>query len=306
MRAESITRWGLYKLFAVVFFVTFSSSAIFGSEVRLIKEKSFSVKDWQNLYVKASGADVKVSSWDKPEVSIKIYGNKRAADKMEFDVYQDGDVVKVIAQRRGSFLSFSFGSFEVRIEAMVPKNFNANLHSSGGDISVANLIGGFQIKTSGGDVSFSNTNGKLSAETSGGDITLTDHKGEMDLSTSGGDIQCQKVEGDMDASTSGGEINLEIANGKVHAGTSGGDVDINYSGVNKGIYASTSGGDVHVNLPRDFKAKAEFESHGDIDNNFQNSRSIKVSRGYSSAELNGGGEDLRLESTGGDIIVDQK
>lgn len=306
MRAESITRWGLYKLFAIVLFVTFSSSAIFGSEVRLIKEKSFAVKDWQNLYVKASGADVKVNSWDKSEVNIKIYGNKRAAEKMEFDVYQDGDVVKVIAKRKNSFFSFSFGGFDLRIEAMVPKNFNANLHSSGGDISVANLMGGFEIKTSGGDVSFSNTNGKLSAETSGGDISLTNHKGEMDLSTSGGDINCEKVEGDLEASTSGGQISLEIANGKVHASTSGGDVDINYTGTNKGIYAATSGGDVHVSLPRDFKAKAEFESHGDIDNNFQNSRSIKVSRGYSSAELNGGGEDLHLKSTGGDIIIDQK
>lgn len=306
MRARLFNRWDLYKLFAVVLFIVFGSSVMLGGEVRLIKEKNFSVKDWQNLYVQASGADVKVDSWDKPEVNIKIFGNKRAAEKMEFDIYQNSDVVKVIAKRRGSFLNFSFGSFDVRIEAIVPKNFNTNLNSSGGDISVANLTGAFQIKTSGGDVSFSNTNGKLSAETSGGDIVLTNHKGEMGLSTSGGDIHCGKVEGDLDASSTGGEINLEIANGKVHASTSGGDIDINYIGDNKGIYASTSGGDVHVSLPRNFKARAEFESNGDIDNNFQNAKSIKVSRGFNSAELNGGGEELHLKSTGGDITVNQK
>ena len=306
MRVGSINRAASAKLFAVLLFIVFSSSIVFGEDLRLLKEQNFSVKDWQNLYVKASGADVKVNSWDKSEVNIKIYGNKRAASKMEFEVYQDGDVVRVIAKRKGSFLNFSFGSFEVRIEAMVPKNFNTNMESSGGDISVANLNGGFKLKTSGGDVSLSNTNGKLSAETSGGDITLASHKGKMDLSTSGGDIQCKKVEGNLDASTSGGEINAIICDGKIDARTSGGDIDIDYSGTNKGIHASTSGGDVHVKLPADFKAKAQFESHGDIDNNFQNSRSLQVKRGFSSAELNGGGEDLRLESTGGDITVNQK
>lgn len=306
MQVGSINHAGSVKLFVLLLLTVLNSSVIGGEDLRLLKEKNFSVKDWQNLYVKAGGADVKVESWNKLEANIKIYGNRRAADKMEFEIYQDGDVVKIIARRRGSFFNFSFGGFDVRIEVKVPKNFNAHLESSGGDISVANLNGGFKLKTSGGDVFLSDTNGKLLSETSGGDITLTNHKGSMELSTSGGDIVCKKVEGDMNASTSGGEINAIITNGKIEAKTSGGDIDIDYSGTNKGIYASTSGGDIRIKLPSDFKANARFESHGEIENNFQSSKSLKVRRGFSSAELNGGGEDLHLQNNGGDITVDQK
>ena len=306
MRVGSIIRLAAVQSIAFVLLMLANSSIIFGEDLRLIQEKNFSVKDWQNLYVKASGADVKVESWDKPEVNIKVYGNKRAAEKMEFDVYQDGDVVKVIAKRKGSFLNWSFGSMQVKITATVPKNFNTNLESSGGDISIANLNGGFKLRTSGGDVSLMNTNGNLFTETSGGDIKIFDHKGTMHLSTSGGDILCKKVEGDLEASTSGGEIKLELANSKTEAKTSGGDIKIDYTGTNKGIFASTSGGDVHIKLPADFKANAQYECSNEIENNFKNSKPLKVTRGYTSAELNGGGERLNLKSSGGVITIDQK
>jgi len=64
---------------------------------------------------------------------------------------------------------------------------------------------------------------------------------------------------------------------------------------------------VHVKLPANFKAKAHLEtSGGEITNNFSNAKAMRVSRGKVDAEFNGGGEILKLETTGGDIIVDQK
>lgn len=208
---------------------------------------------------------------------------------MNFDIYQDGEVVKVIAKKRGSFLNWFGNSLSVRIEVMTPKNYNTHVETSGGDISAANLTGGFKLDTSGGDITLSNTNGKLKVETSGGDITLNKHKGDMNLSTSGGDIK------------------IDLSDGRLFAETSGGDIIINYSGLNKGIKAETSGGDIHVKLPAAFKAKVHLEtSGGEISNNFSNSKSERVKRGEVDAEFNGGGDILKLETTGGDIIVDQK
>ena len=43
-----------------------------------------------------------------------------------------------------------------------------------------------------------------------------------------------------------------------------------------------------------------------IINNFSNSLSERVRRGEVDAEFNGGGELLKLETSGGDITVDQK
>lgn len=295
------------KSLIVFFLIGLTSSLSYAEELRLISEKSISMKDWQNVYVNASGADVKVESWDKQEVYVKIFGNRRAEEKMNFDIYQDGEVVKVIAKKRGSFLNWFGNNLSVRIEIMTPKNYNTHVETSGGDISVANLAGGFKLDTSGGDITLSNTNGKLKAETSGGDITLNKHKGDMNLSTSGGDITCNEGNGDLKAETSGGDIKIDLSDGRLFAETSGGDIIINYSGLNKGIKAETSGGDIHVKLPATFKAKVHLEtSGGEISNNFSNSKSERVKRGEVDAEFNGGGDILKLETTGGDIIVDQK
>jgi len=295
------------KVSLFLFLIGLTSSVSFADNLRVIREKSFQVKDWQNVYVNASGADVKVESWDKQEVYVKISANRNAEEKMRFDIYQEGDVVKVIAKKRGSFFTWFGNSFNVRIEIMAPKKFNTHVETSGGDIKVYNLTGGFRLDTSGGDISLSNTEGKVSAETSGGDITLSKQTGSMNLSTSGGDIICTSAAGDLFAETSGGDIKVDLNEGKLHAETSGGDITILYSGVNRGITAETSGGDIKVKLPSDFKAKVHLEtSGGGIHNNFSNSRSERVTRGEVDAEFNGGGDLLRLETSGGEIRVEEK
>jgi hypothetical protein len=292
--------FSLGSLFFIVFITTLRAD-----NLRLIREKSFQAKDWENVYVNASGADVKVDSWDKAETYVKIFANRRAEDRFKFSIEQEDNTVKVIAKKRGSFFSWFGGGFDVRIEIKVPKNHNAHVETSGGDIYLSNLFGVFKLDTSGGDIVITNTDGKLRAETSGGDITLNKHKGEMNLSTSGGDIVCKESSGDISAETSGGDIKLEIADGKINAETSGGDIEIFYNGVNKGFEAETSGGDIHVKLSSGFKANAHFEtSGGSIKNNFSNSRSIKTSRSEQDVEFNGGGVKLRLETSGGDIIVE--
>lgn len=285
----------------------FVSSFLFADEVKLIREKTFQVKDWQNVYVNASGADIKVESWDKQEVYVKIFANRRAVEKMKMDIYQEGGTVKVLAKRKGSIFNWFGGGISVKIEIMTPKNFNPNVETSGGDIHVANLNGGFRLDTSGGDVSLLNTRGKLKAETSGGEISLNNHKGDMDLSTSGGDIICKETNGNIRAETSGGDIKIDAGDGKVFAETSGGSIVINYSGENNGIHAATSGGDVYLKIPSGFKAKVHLEtSGGRISNNFSNSRSDRVKRSEVDAVYNGGGAMLRLETSGGDITVDER
>jgi hypothetical protein len=307
MKNEKLTGSYHVKFLLILIITLMAASISLADSLKLIKEKSFQVKDWQNLYTKASGADVKVESWDKQEVYVKIFANRRAEEKMKFDIFQDGDVVKVIAEKKGSFWNFWGGNMSVRIEAFVPKNFNAHLESSGGDLSVSNLTGGFKLYTSGGDINTNNTNGKFHAETSGGDVKLNTHKGEMDLSTSGGDIICRNVKGDLKAETSGGDIEIEVTDGKIDVSTSGGNITINYTGANQGIEASTSGGSVKAKLPADLKAKAHLEtSGGEIDNNFSNAKSMHVTHSRVDAEFNGGGPTLNLETSGGDVQVDQK
>lgn len=285
--------------------IAFLASTAYADDIRVIREKTFSVKDWQNLYVDVSGAGVKIESWDKSEVYIKISGNERAEEKMKFDIHQDGDVVKVIIKKKSSFWNWFGGNIKLKVEAFVPKKFNAHVETSGGDIYAKQISGGFRFETSGGDISTKMLKGKVIASTSGGDIMLNQHNGNMNLSTSGGDIICKTVDGDVNAETSGGDIQLDVNNGKVHAETSGGDVVIKYNGVHQGIHAETSGGDISVKLPNDCKADAHLEtSGGSCENNFPNSKNIKVKRSEITAILNGGGPRIELQTSGGDVKIE--
>lgn len=294
-------------LFNVFMLLVLGASISLAGDLKLLQEKSFPAKDWENVYVNSSGADVKIQSWDKMETYVKVFGNQRAEEKLKISIEQDNGTVKVIIKRKSSFWNWFGNNISVKVDIMVPKNHNAHVETSGGDITVTSLTGVFKLFTSGGDVKLSDTNGKLKVETSGGDIRLNQHKGEMELSTSGGDIICKQTSGDIEAGTSGGDIDIETTDGRLSASTSGGSIKIDYAGVNKGIDASTSGGDVHIKLPSNFQANAHFEtSGGTIENRFEHSRSTKVSRSREDAEFNGGGKTLKLETTGGDITIEQK
>jgi DUF4097 and DUF4098 domain-containing protein YvlB len=243
-------------------------------------------------------------------VYVKVSGNKKAEERLKLKIEKENESVVVVAKLRNSHSFFNwFGNnnISLRIEVMVPRKYNADLETSGGNLKLSDLTGGFKLNTSGGNIELYGNNGKLHAETSGGNIKLVNHKGEMDISTSGGNIDCRAVTGDLKAETSGGNVDIELTNGKLYTETSGGNIYIDYTGINKGLEASTSGGTVKVKIPSDFKAKAHLETGGGtVRNHFTNVKDFKVTESEVDCELNGGGNVLRLESSGGDVVVEQK
>lgn len=284
------------------------ASTLFAGDARLIKEKTLQVQANQVLRVDASGADVFVNTWDKNEALVKIYGNKKAEDKMRFEIEETDYGLKITAKRKGSswFNFWNWGGYDLKIEVTLPQNFNSEIETSGGDIRLSNIKGKNELLTSGGDVNLSNSIGDLFVETSGGDIKLNTHNGGAKLSTSGGNITTIKSKGDLKASTSGGDIHLDVTDGRVMAKTSGGDIDLIYTGINRGIEASTSGGDIKVRVQNSLKANVWFETTGgDIESNFSNTRTNKITRSSLKADYNGGGEKFELKTSGGDITVNE-
>lgn len=283
------------------------TSNLFAKDLKLIREKTLPAKSGERLYVDASGADVKVFSWDKNEVHVKIFGNEKAEDKMEFKIEDVDGGVDISAKKKDSWFFNWGGGYSVRIEVSCPYQYNPVVETSGGDIEVYGITGKFMLDTSGGDVLLKDSKGESEIETSGGDINLNNHKGFSEVSTSGGDIRVLKHSSGLKASTSGGDIDVDTENGSVSAKTSGGDINITYSGQNEGIYASTSGGDIRVTIPSTFNANVDLESTGGgIDCNFSNSKNNKVKRGELKAEFNNGGKKLICSTSGGDIEILEK
>ena len=231
----------LQKKYGIIFFLIITSFLIMQTtlkgEGRIIKEKTFSVNQGETISIEPSGADVKIKSWDKNEAYVKIIGNKRAEDRMNFIIEKSESEIRVIAKRKvSSFFNF-WGSMNLRIEAFVPSSFNVNINTSGGDIDVDDINGKLNLITSGGDIKLNNLKGELIIETSGGDIELINISGKLIAKTSGGDIECKNISGDIDLNTSGGDMEIYAKEGRINA--------------------ATSGGDIKISLDKDFKGEAD-------------------------------------------------
>ena len=292
-------------IIAVISLIFYSN--IFGQSLRVLHEKSFDVNPGEILELEAESGDVMLSTWDNNEVYIKVFGNSKAEDYIDFYFEQTPDGVKVLAEKEGGSLFSWFTSIQMKFEIKVPSQFNADMKTSGGDISVDDLNGSLVVRTSGGDVDLKDTKGELEARTSGGDIDVTGHEGTSLLKTSGGHIVCTSTKGDLSARTSGGDIRLKSIDGLIEAHTSGGDVILDYTGENKGVDLTTSGGDIEVYLPSGFKADADLKSSGGyIDCDYSMSKSYRVRSNQLEADFNGGGERLYCRTSGGDVIVKEK
>lgn len=271
-------------------------SNVFGGDLGylgVLHEKTFKVKDGQRLELYAAMGDVKIDTWDKEELYVKVLGTNKVERKFDFTFEETSYGVRIEARKEGSDGWFNFSWFgggnDLRFEIQVPKNFEVDAKTSGGDMWIRELAGRVNLKTSGGDIS------------------LLDYKGDADLNTSGGDIEIENSGGNISVSTSGGDIIMKSANGRIDAGTSGGDVTLDYEGNNDGVELHTSGGDIRVYLPSDFKADVYCKtSGGDVDVYFDKQRSEKVKSNRYEGTFNGGGNRLKCTTSGGDIVVKER
>lgn len=205
----------------------------------------------------------------------------------------------------------------------VPQQFNAEISTSGGSISVGSLKGEITAHTSGGSLHFDRIDGPVNGTTSGGSIILTGAKGRAVVHTSGGSIQLRDIAGDVDASTSGGSISVEGVSGYVRAHTSGGritageitgaiDASTSGGGVTATLLSqpkqdcrlSTSGGRIDVSLASDVRVDLDAStSGGGVRTDFPVPYTGEHHHNQIHAPINGGGPLLYLHTSGGGITV---
>ena len=276
-------------ILSFIFVLLVSYTNLLGKDLKIIEERTFSISPGNDLKLDVTSGGVSITSWDKDQVYIKILGNEKAEEKIEFRFYNDDSKVELIAKRKGGFFNWFSSGIKLRYEIKVPEKFNINVETGGGGIYTANISGDLNLSTSGGSIKFENV------------------EGEFDVSTSGGSITGINFKGNLDASTSGGSLNFTGSDSKIKAETSGGSISLDYSGVNKGIYLSTSGGGIRIALPEDFNASAKLEtSGGGISCDLTANNAKKISRTEFVADLNNGGNPLYAETSGGSISVVKK
>ncbi len=223
----------------------------------------------------------------------------------------------------------------------VPQQYNVDLDTSSGSISVTDLDGDVRAKTSGGSLRLGNITGPVWGRTSGGSIKLTSCRSPVDLKTSGGSIEVGDVAGDVQARTSGGSLRFGEIQGSIWGKTSGGSIKvancnggvdvqtsgggINLESVDGDVNAKTSGGSIRTTMTTQPQKVCRLHTSGgsititlipdiaiDVDAQTSGGRVSKdfvvhsviqgkVPRNKLKGSINGGGPLLKLRTSGGNI-----
>ncbi|MCE1188990.1 MAG: DUF4097 domain-containing protein [Ignavibacteria bacterium] len=278
----------------------------FADNHNLLEEKTFTVTKGGKLRIEAPGSDIKVQGCASSEVKLHIYGHDQDKKYYEVEYSTENNEVYIRVKKRGSSWSNLFhnnnGGLVLQLD--VPSEFDLNLETAGGDVKVANVKGTSRLQSAGGDIKVDHCGGQCTASTAGGDVIISRFDGAMKCTTAGGDVKCYGITGDLNAQSSGGDIVLDCKNGKVSASTTGGDIKATYYGENKGIHLASTGGDIALGLENSIKANVYLiSSGGDIDFDMPTSKVHKFSSKKFEGELNGGGPEVKVTTSGGDVRV---
>lgn len=236
-------------------------------------------------------------------------------------------------------LSWLFGSdLRAKFAIQVPRDYHVELRTAGGSIESRNIHGNLYGRTSGGRILLDSVSGTIDVYTSGGRVEARQINGDARLRTSGGGITVADAKGDLDVRTSGGGIRLQGVEGRIEARTSGGGIDADIRGVNRGVQLRTSGGGIRVDVAKEFKARVDAHTSGGtvycelpVNSQDDRDRAREFARderrprdseensdrdyrrdddSYKSrdkktvlGDINGGGPDLVLRTSGGSIRI---
>jgi hypothetical protein len=259
------------------------------------KTASFKVEKGGTLEIKVDYGDITITPWDKNEVYVRALG----LDEDELRHLKiDGDKNRVTVKLRDTD---DESSEDAEFEVNIPKEFDADLNTGGGNITIeGDLKGSVKGSTGGGNIKLHNVvNGKLSLSTGGGDVIGGTIGGDVRLSTGGGNVTLNDIAGDVKSSSGGGDIKVGKANGSAEVSTGGGNIKLD--GATGEVTVSTGGGNVEV---RDVSGRVKASTGGgNVDLSNITGRIVSSTGGGDVvAELNPSGKgDSKISTGGGDI-----
>jgi DUF4097 and DUF4098 domain-containing protein YvlB len=272
-------------------------------DYKLLLEKSVPTETGQKLRVDVVAGNVNVTSWEKTEVYVKVYGNDVAEERIDFEISPDASGVKVEASKKSGV--HNLRNFSLKFEIKVPRNYRVSVTSGGGNVTLTDQDGDVDVSTKGGNVSLGKVIGDVDVSTLGGNIHIKTNTGKLKLSTAGGNVNANGFNGNVNVSTAGGNIHLTGSNGKVKASTAGGNIHFDYAGKNMGVDLSTMAGQISLDLPSDFDADVDLSTMvGKIKCDFNGSKSKGTSN--LKTTFNNGGEPLKCSTMAGNIRVNKK
>jgi hypothetical protein len=190
-----------------------------------------------------------------------------------------------------------------RIEIGVAKGEKVRAENHGGNVEVRDASGEIETKTSSGSIKIGSVTGAVKAWNAGGDITIDNARSGADVRTTSGSINIGASAGNIDARNAGGSIKVADAGHAVNAETSSGTIEVLFlTAPREDCRLTVSGGDINVSLPPGAQLNIDATSlGGSVQSEWPMTIGGKVRDGTLKGQINGGGPNLTMHSTSGDI-----
>jgi hypothetical protein len=202
---------------------------------------------------------------------------------------EDGTVVVETREPEGGWRFLNFSSpAKVDYQVSVPSVCSVNVSCVSSSLSVTGVSGEFSLRTVSGNMHLQQLTGTFKIHAVSGNVTGTGLSGESKLETVSGDINLSESDlPSMRGSTVSGDLFLHTALG---------------SGPYK---LSSVSGDVHFVVPADTACTAEVHAvSGSLITTLPHTSQSRH-RGSSTAQIQGGGVVVKLNSVSGDLWIGQ-
>ena len=315
-------------LASMVTLATFSSAAR-AEEFRL--EKSYVLRAAASVHLRSEAGEVVVRGTDGASAELTIHSSRDDFAEL-YDIRIDDrspDRLEVIVEKKShgpfDWIGDAFGG-GAEIELAVPRTVSVEVKGSGGKLAISDLDGRVRAESSGGSLRATDLGssailmssggglvaerirGDVEIQSSGGSVKTRQIGGATVLRSSGGSVEATDIGGDLDAESSGGGVRIAEAHGAVVAESSGGPVKVGFAaGNSRGGRLQSSGGGLEVTLDGSSSVTIDaVASGGGVRCDLPLTARGKLRRGLLQGDLNGGGEVLRLRSSGGGITIAER
>jgi len=280
-------------------FVATGTAWAFPETVETI-HRSFTVDGVPEIYVRNVDGRIDLRTHAGSEIEVRATKDvtragseaeaKEAADKVEVRIEQIGNRIEVEARYPRQF--FSFGRrprVVVDFEISAPASSNVDAKNVDGPLEVAGFQGELRLETVDGDLRAEECAGHISAESTDGDLLLDQVQGAVAAHTVDGAIRVDGVLGALTARSTDGDIAIITRPGSI--------MEENWS-------VRSTDGSIDLALPEGFAADLDVKAgDGEIEIEHPVTVSGKMARNSFRGQLNGGGYQLTIRSSDGDIEI---
>jgi len=211
---------------------------------------SLPTRDGQKLHLTTELGDVRIHTGGSSQVEYRVTLGTDTNDVDSQKLLKDfnltarplPDGVSLRGETSGDECT---GHLWVTFDVTVPRLYNLEVTTQGGNIDSDDLDGHSTLETSGGNISASNVKGSARFETGGGHIIVKNVSGDLFASTGGGHITGGAIGGSATLHTAGGHIRVVSIGGVAKLDTgAGGNISVEKSG--SVLVADTRGGQIEV------------------------------------------------------------